>query len=236
MKVLIIIPAYNEAENIEYVVKDLQSSNIPVDYVVINDCSTDGTKELLLRNGINHINLPVNLGIGGCVQTGFRYALENNYDIAIQFDGDGQHDARYIETLLQPILEQGANVVVGSRFVDKKGFQSSAARRTGIRIISSLIHMLSGVKVMDVTSGMRAYDKTMIRLLAENYEDDYPEPDALLRAALNNAYIVEVPVQMRERMGGTSSINLRKSVYYMVKVCSSLVFMKLMGKWKGAGK
>lgn len=236
MKTLVVVPAYNESQNIEKVVEDLKVKAPHVDYVVVNDCSGDNTREILSKNKFNFIDLPINLGIGGCVQTGFRYAYENAYDIAVQLDGDGQHDASYIEALIRPIEEGQANVVVGSRFLDYEGFQSSTARRFGIRTISNLIHILSGVKVNDVTSGMRAYDRQMIEYLAKNYEDDYPEPDALLAAALMKMKIIEIPVQMRERMGGKSSINIKRSVYYMIKVCSSLVLMKLMSTWKGAAK
>lgn len=236
MKILVIVPAFNEAQNIENVVEELKTLSEKVDYIIINDCSTDETREILVKNEINFIDLPINLGIGGCVQTGFRYAYENSYEIAVQFDGDGQHNAAYIERLIKPIEDNEANVVVGSRFLERGGFQSSSARRFGIRTISGIIKILSGVKVYDVTSGMRAYDRHMIEYLAKNYEDDYPEPDALLAAALMKMKIKEISVQMRERMGGKSSINLKRSIYYMVKVCSSLVLMKLMSTWKEAAK
>ena len=233
MKVLVIVPAFNEAINIESVVEDICRATDQIDYMVINDCSTDDTRRILAEKRLNYIDLPINLGIGGCVQTGFRYADDNNYDIAVQFDGDGQHDAKFIERLTRPILNNEANVVIGSRFIECEGFQSSYARRFGINAISNLIYVLSGVKVYDVTSGMRAYDRCMIKYLAKNYEDDYPEPDALLAAALMKMKIQEVSVQMRERKGGKSSINFKRSIYYMVKVCSSLLLMKLMSTWKG---
>lgn len=223
MKVLVIIPAYNEQENIIRVIQDIQNNSTNVDYIVINDCSKDNTKKVLLQNGINFVDLPINLGIGGGVQAGYRYALENDYDIAIQFDGDGQHDAKYINNLIAPIENGQANVVIGSRFLEKEGFQSSILRRFGINFLSGLIYFLCGIRVHDVTSGMRAVDKKMIALFAEQYAQDYPEPEAILASGMVGAKIKEVPVQMRERMAGESSISAWKSVYYMIKVSIALI-------------
>lgn len=227
MKPLIIIPAYNEAENIEATIKDLRIHCPGADYLVINDCSTDNTKEILTRMGASFVDLPVNLGIGGGVQTGYRYASEHDYDIAIQFDGDGQHMAKYIKDLVAPIESGQANVVIGSRFIAKEGFQSSAMRRFGIGFLSTLIHVLCGVRVKDVTSGFRAVDKRMIKLFADNYAQDYPEPEAILSSGLQGARIVEMPVEMRARQGGVSSISPAKSVYYMVKVSLALFLSRI---------
>lgn len=223
MKTLVIIPAYNEELNIMRVVKDLEENAKDCDFVVINDCSKDNTIQVLLKNSVNFIDLPINLGIGGGVQTGYRYALRNGYDIAIQFDGDGQHDARYISKLISPIEKGEANVVIGSRFLEKEGFQSSAIRRFGINFLSKLIYMLCGIRVTDVTSGMRAVDKKIINLYAEQYAQDYPEPEAILSAGVAGAKIKEIPVQMRERIAGESSISAWKSIYYMIKVSFALV-------------
>lgn len=223
MKILVIIPAYNEAGNIERTVDDLAKKAPDVDIMIINDCSTDRTKEIMRENDFPFLDLPINLGIGGGVQTGYRYALEQGYDIAIQFDGDGQHDASYIKDLIAPIVNDEADVVIGSRFLEKEGFQSSALRRFGINFLSGLIHILCGVKVRDVTSGMRAVNKKMIALFAEQYAQDYPEPEAILASGMAGAKIQEVPVQMRERMAGQSSISAWKSVYYMVKVSLALI-------------
>lgn len=223
MKTLVIIPAYNEELNIMRVVKDLEENAKDCDFVVINDCSKDNTIQVLLKNSVNFIDLPINLGIGGGVQTGYHYALRNGYDIAIQFDGDGQHDARYISKLISPIEKGEANVVIGSRFLEKEGFQSSAIRRFGINFLSKLIYMLCGIRVTDVTSGMRAVDKKIINLYAEQYAQDYPEPEAILSAGVAGAKIKEIPVQMRERIAGESSISAWKSIYYMIKVSFALV-------------
>lgn len=222
-KILIIIPAYNEQGNIINTIADIKKHLPDADYVVINDCSTDNTKKILLENGANFIDLPVNLGIGGGVQTGYKYALEQGYDIAIQFDGDGQHKAEYLNDLITIIENQKADIVIGSRFIKNEGFQSSAIRRFGINFLSRLIKLLSGADVKDVTSGMRAVNKKYITFFAENYAQDYPEPEAILAANLDGAKIKEIPVQMAERASGNSSINSIKSIYYMIKVSMALI-------------
>lgn len=227
VKTLIIIPAYNEEGNIEKTMQDLLNNVPDMDTIIINDCSTDATRKILRRKEYPYIDLPINLGIGGGVQTGYRYALEHGYDIAIQFDGDGQHDARYLKDLIAPIESGQADVVIGSRFVEKEGFQSTGMRRLGIKFLSGLIHILCGVKVRDVTSGMRAVNRKMIEQFAVDYAQDYPEPEALLAAGIAGARVMEVPVQMRERQGGVSSINPIRSVYYMIKVSLALILSRL---------
>lgn len=224
---MIIIPAYNEQENIIHTIQDIEQNFPSANYVVINDCSSDDTREILREYQANYLDVPVNLGIGGGVQTGYRYALEQGYDIAVQFDGDNQHEAQYIQDLIAPIESGQADVVIGSRFIAGEGFQSSAMRRLGIKILSGLIHILCGVKVKDVTSGMRAVNRRMIEEFSRNYAQDYPEPEAILASGLMGARIEEVPVQMRERRGGTSSINTLQSVYYMVKVSTALIMTRL---------
>lgn len=227
MKTLIIIPAYNEEGSILSTIEDIKTYAPDVDFVVINDCSTDRTKQILINAGANVVNLPVNLGIGGGVQTGYQYALENDYDIAIQFDGDGQHMAEYLHDLMAPIERGEANVTIGSRFIKKEGFQSSALRRFGIVFLSTLIKLLCGVRVHDVTSGMRAVDRKTIALFAEYYAQDYPEPEAIVASNLAGAHIVEIPVQMRERQSGKSSIHSLKSIYYMIKVSIALIAYRI---------
>ena len=227
MKVLIIVPAYNEENNIEAVIADIQKHFPTGDILVVNDCSTDCTPIILQKLGVRHLDLSANLGIGGAVQAGYKYALKHGYDIAVQFDGDGQHSAEYLLALIKPLEEGKANVAIGSRFVEKQGFQSSAARRTGIGFLSTVIRLLSGVIVKDVTSGMRAVDRKMIECYADEYAQDYPEPEAILQAGIQGAKIVEVPVQMRERASGKSSITAFKSVYYMVKVSLSMLISRM---------
>lgn len=232
MRTLVIIPAYNEEGSILNTIADLQNNAGDVDYVVINDCSTDSTKKILQDANANYLDLPVNLGIGGGVQTGYRYAMENDYDIAIQFDGDGQHCAEYIQDLIAPIASGEADFTIGSRFIKKEGFQSSGIRRLGINFLSTLIHVLCGVKVLDVTSGMRAVNRELIHYFANNYAQDYPEPEAILAASLEGCKVQEVSVQMRERQSGVSSINAFKPIYYMLKVSIALVLSRFTHRRK----
>ena len=232
MKILAIIPAYNEEESIIKVITKLKKSNPDVDYVVINDCSSDKTLEILEKNKTHYIDLPLNLGIGGGVQTGYKYALKNGYDVAIQIDGDGQHDTAYLKNVIKPLEEGNADVVIGSRFIDKKGFQSSVIRRIGIKFLSLLIFLCCRTKVYDVTSGFRAVNKKFIEVYAKEYPVDYPEPEAIVKASLKGARICEVPVIMKERETGKSSISAWKSVYYMIKVSLAVVLCRLSNSRK----
>lgn len=227
MKPLLIIPAYNESENIESLLNEITTNYPQYDYVVINDCSTDQTLNILSLMKANCINLPVNLGIGGSIQTGYQYAMEHGYEIAVQIDGDGQHDPKYVSDVITPIEDGQADVVIGSRYVKREGFQSSYLRRFGIAILSVLIKILCGVRIRDVTSGMRAVNQKMISEYAKNYAQDYPEPEAILTAGIMKARVAEVPVQMRERQGGVSSINAVRSIYYMIKVSLALVITRM---------
>jgi len=227
MKTIVVIPAYNEKDTLENLINDIRTNASNVDYVVVNDCSTDESVKLLDEIDAVYLNCPINLGIGGAVQTGYKYALDNGYDIAIQVDGDGQHDVAYINDMIKIIESGEANVVIGSRFIDKEGFQSSSSRRVGINILSRLIWLMCGVKIKDVTSGYRAVDKGMIKLFADNYPDDYPEPEVIVTSVLHGAKVKEIPVIMRERTAGTSSINLKKSVYYMVKVSLAIIICRI---------
>lgn len=230
MKTLIIIPAYNEEASILNTVRTLESINKKVDYIVINDGSTDKTREICIKNKLNFVDLPNNLGIGGAVQTGFIYALENDYDIAIQFDGDGQHDANYLNDLIKEI-ESGADMAIGSRFVKKsKGFQSTFIRRVGLNFLSVLIKICTGQKIYDPTSGFRACNREIIKTFADEYPIDYPEPDTIVRIIKKGYKVKEIPVTMNERQGGKSSINALKAIYYMIKVSLSIVMAALNTK------
>lgn len=222
-----IIPCYNEQDTIEKVISNLAEKAPWADYLVINDCSTDNTEKILREKKMNYINNPVNLGIGGGVQAGYLYAKQNGYDIAVQMDGDGQHDPRYLASLIEPVKNGEADMSVGSRFIKKEGFQSSRMRRLGINIISFLIKLFTGKKVYDVTSGYRACNRRLIEFFADNYADDYPEPEAIITCVLNGYKVCEVPVVMAERMGGVSSIRSLKSAYYMIKVCLALVVRRI---------
>lgn len=223
MKILVIIPAYNEEGNILNTISDLKKYQPEIDKIVINDSSIDNTKELLIKENIDYIDLPINLGIGGGVQTGYLYAYYNGYDIAIQVDGDGQHCASEIQKLIDPIVRGEADITIGSRFITKEGFQSSFARRLGISFLSRLILCLTHKRVYDVTSGFRAVNRKYIELFSKEYAQDYPEPESIVVAAKNGAAIKEVPVIMRERSSGTSSISSFKSLLYMAKVTLAIV-------------
>ena len=172
------------------------------------------------------LDLPINLGIGGGVQTGYLYALENGYDIAIQMDGDGQHLPEYLEHIVRPIEEGQADAVVGSRFINNEGFQSSLMRRIGIKFLSTLTKALIGVRIYDVTSGFRAANRKCIEAFANQYAQDYPEPEALIFSAIKGLKTIEVPVQMQERGGGESSITGFKTIYYMIKVSFALILAR----------
>lgn len=227
MKILVIIPAYNEEESILTTVQALNSVHPEVDAVVVNDASKDNTKNILSENHIHYLDLPVNLGIGGGVQAGYMYAYRNGYDIAIQMDGDGQHPASELDKIIAPIKAEKADIVVGSRFVNKEGFQSSAIRRFGIKFLSSLIYLCTGKHILDVTSGYRAVNRKFIKIFSEEYAQDYPEPEALVTAAKKCAEIIEVPVMMKERQGGMSSISPIKSIYYMIKVSLAIIIKNI---------
>ena len=226
-KILIIIPAYNEEKNIEIVVNNLINNYPQYDYVIINDGSFDAIEEICNKNHYNAVHLPINLGIGGAVQTGYRYALKNKYDIAIQIDGDGQHNIAYVKDLVDVIENQGVDIAIGSRFINKEGFQSSMSRRTGIIILSTFIRILSGAKVKDVTSGFRAVNRKYIELYANTYPNDYPEPEAIVMGVMYRGKIREVPVIMNERLGGESSITFKKSSYYMIKVSLAIFVTRI---------
>lgn len=225
-KVLVIIPAYNEAKNIQEVIYALTEQSPQYDYIIVNDCSEDETEEICKKNQYNYITFSSNLGIGGGVQAGYKYALEHNYEIAVQHDGDGQHDPTYISNIIEPILKDQYDIVIGSRFLKKQGFQSSVFRRWGIHLLSKLVYLCSGAKIMDVTSGFRAVNRNYITYYAKEYPQDYPEPEAIVSAKLNGARICEVPVIMRERKQGKSSINQLRSIYYMIKVSCAIIICR----------
>ena len=238
-KLLVIIPAYNEEAAILTTLADLQTNCPEADWVVVNDCSRDGTRELLRSSRASYLDLPVNLGIGGGVQTGYKYAVEHGYDLTVQFDGDGQHRADCIRELIAPIVRGEADMTVGSRFLPEageqdRGFQSSAARRLGIRWISGLIRLTTGRTIHDVTSGFRACGKELTAYFAQNYAQDYPEPEAIVSALYQGMRVQEVPVRMNQRQGGVSSIRALDSLHYMLKVSLAIMLagLRLTGRRK----
>lgn len=234
-KVLLIIPAYNEEANIQATIEQIRSfqprERYQLDYIVINDGSTDATEQVCQENGIHYMTLVQNLGIGGAVQSGYRYAKEKKYDVAVQFDGDGQHDIRYLDDLLMPIIEGRADFSIGSRFKERtSSFQSTALRRVGIHYLSFLIKLLCRTKVTDPTSGFRAASGPVISFLADHYPVDYPEPESIITLTQNHFNIEEVPVNMFERAEGKSSITFRRSIYYMCKVSLAIFCISIHGK------
>lgn len=228
-KIVVIVPAFNEQQIIGSVVDDIHRKIPSADVVVVNDGSRDGTALEAAKTGASVLNLPFNLGIGGAVQTGFRYAAENGYDIAIQIDGDGQHDPVSIPDLIAPILSGQAEVVVGSRFLTPDGYESSFMRQLGIKMFSSAISLILGQKMTDTTSGYRAANKEAIAFLADNYPTDYPEVESLVVLHFAKFRVKEVPVAMRQRETGRSSITPWRAAYYMVKVFLA-VFIWLIRK------
>lgn len=223
MKSIVIIPAYNEEKSIEKTVEDIKQNAPEFDYVIINDCSTDATLSVCYEKGLHVLNLPINLGIGGAVQTGYRYAYKNGYDYAVQFDGDGQHDAKYLHEMRDKMHADQLNMLIGSRFIEKEGFQSSSLRRFGIRYFSALIKVCTGKRITDPTSGMRMVDREVMAIYEECYPKDYPEPESVVAILNQKKKVEEYPVIMRERMEGVSSISPVKSVYYMVKVTLAIL-------------
>ena len=227
MKVLLIIPAYNEEENILETIKKIKEYSEEIDYIVINDGSTDNTEDILVQNNINHIKLVNNLGIGGAVQTGYKYAYENDYDIAIQFDGDGQHDVNYVPQICEPLINGQADMVIGTRYLDKSEskFQSTFMRK-----------LFTGKKITDPTSGFRATNKNVIKVFAQDYPTEYPEPESTVSLLVSGYKVLEIPVSMNERTGGVSSIRLWKTVDYMAKVVLAIIIDSISFRKRGGKK
>ena len=213
-----IVPAYNEEESIGRVVDELRAFDEGLEVLVVDDGSTDGTAEIARARGARVVSLPFNLGIGGAVQTGFRYAWEHDFDVAVRVDGDGQHAPAELDAVLAPVLSGEADVVVGSRFIGGDGYRSSRSRRVGIRLLALSVSALTRQRITDPTSGFQAANRKGIRLFAADYPHDYPEAEAAVMVAKHALRLCEVPVAMRARETGQSSITAVRSVYYMVKV------------------
>lgn len=226
MKVIIIIPAYNEGENIERVVTTIKEKCPKYDYIVINDGSRDNTEEICIKNGYHFVSHPVNLGLAAGVQTGMLYAYKNGYDAAIQFDGDGQHDPEYIEKMAKEI-EKGFNIVVGSRFVDQK--KPKSLRMLGSNLIQLAIKITTGKTIKDPTSGMRMFDKKMIKKLAFA-ADLGPEPDTVALLVRGGATFSEIQVEMHDRVAGESYLNFANSVNYMMRMFVSILILQWFRK------
>ena len=223
-----IVPAYNEEGAIAQVVTDLnnfaKSNQITLQVIVVNDCSKDNTGNIIDQLHCVALHLPVNLGIGGAVQTGFKYAYRNGFDFAFQVDGDGQHPPEEMIHLLNEQQQHQSNVTIGSRFITGEGFQSSFMRKVGIRYFQFLLQALTGFKITDSTSGFRMLDRKALALVCNYYPDEYPEPEAIVLYARNQLKVTEVPVKMRDRESGNSSIGFFASLYYMAKVSIAILF------------
>ncbi|MFH0921522.1 MAG: glycosyltransferase family 2 protein [Fibrobacterota bacterium] len=230
MKTLIIIPAYNEGRSIRQAADRLAESCPSCDVLIVNDGSVDDTKARARESHARVLSLCHNLGVGGAVQTGFRYALKKGYDAAVQFDGDNQHPAQSIPALLEILSHEKADIVIGSRFLSREGFQAETLRRPAIRFLSGLLTVLTGACVTDATSGFRAFGPRALRLFATHYPTRYPEPEALLIASKNGLRILEVPVAMRERAAGTSNFAGLTGLHYMFTVLMNLLFRKMKSK------
>jgi glycosyltransferase involved in cell wall biosynthesis len=222
-----VIPAFNEAGSIGRVVREALELEHPPDLLVIDDGSTDGTSDAARRAGATVLRLPFNCGIGGAVQTGLRFAARRGYDYTVRIDGDGQHDPRMLRSLLGPLERGEADFVVGSRFLDRQGFQSSAPRRAGVRWFCTLLRVVCGLHLTDPTSGLWAANRRAMALLADTYASDYPEVDALVRLSRNGCTLIEVPTSMRPRSAGGSSIGPSNAAYYMLKVTVALLIVRL---------
>ncbi|MBC7569378.1 MAG: glycosyltransferase family 2 protein [Spirosoma sp.] len=228
-RILIVVPCYNEEEAIAGVVADINrvlvQPGLTIDVLAVNDCSTDQTLRVLQSLNCLYLDLPVNLGIGGAMHAGYKFAYRNGYDIAVQMDGDGQHPASELHKILQPVLDDDADVVIGSRFLQRSGFQSSGIRRVGISYFRRLNQFLIGQTIYDSTSGFRAFNRRALTVVNGYYPDEYPEPEAIVQFGLSGMRIKEVPVVMRERQGGVSSINTSRAIYYMLKVTLGTLFV-----------
>jgi glycosyltransferase involved in cell wall biosynthesis len=214
-----VVPAFNEQQNLGRVIEEIRAFDPGLDIVVVDDGSVDATAAVARQHGATVLVLPFNLGIGGAVQTGFRYAFEHEYDLAVRVDGDGQHDPAQLDRVIAPVVAGEADIAVGSRFVaDVEGYRSSRSRRLGIRLLAVVVSRIVGRRVTDTTSGFQALNRKGIALFARDYPHDYPEVEATVMVSRHRLRAVEVPVSMRERSSGRSSITAARSIYYMVKV------------------
>ena len=241
-KTLIIIPAHNEEKSLPKVIKALETFSPDADVLVVNDASKDKTSETARNTPsslkIEVLDLPYNLGIGGAMQTGFKYARDNEYDVAMQIDGDGQHPAKFIKDIKNGVLKEGADMVVGGRFISKKGFKGAFLRRLGIRYFSLLIRLFTGIEVKDTTSGFRAFSSKAIKAFSEYYPHDYPEVESFVVLKKLRFTAMEKPVIMKRRQHGTSTINWIDGIHYMIRVSLGVVVSSLRNykKLKGGIK
>ena len=224
MRRIAIVPALNEETAIAQVINEIRAYDPELEIVVIDDGSPDRTAQVARAAGAHVLRLPFNLGIGGAVQTGFRYAYENGFELAVRVDGDGQHDPAQLSAVVDPVIRGDADIVVGSRYLGRggEGYRSTAPRRIGIRILAGVVSLLTRQRITDPTSGFQALNRKAITLFAVDYPHDYPEVEALVLLQRHRLRLNEVPIAMRPRAGGRSSIRTLHSAYYMVKVLLAL--------------
>ena len=217
-----IVPAYNEERNIGRLLDELHAFDSELDVVVVSDGSVDRTADVARSHDAYVVSLPFNLGIGGAVQTGFKFARDNGYELAVRCDGDGQHDPAELPQVLAPVLAGDADIAVGSRFASAEGYRSSPARRVGIRLLAVIVSAIARQRLTDTTSGFQALNRRALELFAADYPNDYPEFEGMVMTIRHRLRLVEVPVRMREREHGQSSITALRSIYYMAKVLVAL--------------
>lgn len=227
LKKIIIIPAYNESESLPSLFDQLKTEILDYDILVIDDGSDDGTGEVCNKYGVPVLRLPVNLGIGGAVQAGYMYASENNYDVIVRIDGDGQHPPEEIKAVARPVIEGEADYVFGSRFMQNVSFRSSPMRRFGISFLSLILKLTTGKAYKDVTSGFTACSREVGVIFSNYFPKDYPEPECIMIMHRNRKRIAEVPVTMRKRIAGKSSINISKTGYFMLKVSLAILLASI---------
>lgn len=226
-RVLVIVPAYNEALTLPTLIQKLTAQYPFYDIAVIDDGSKDDTANAVRGTGARLISLACNLGIGGAMQTGFRIARDEGYDVTVQVDGDGQHPPDQVHTIVNALLQSGSDITIGSRFLAETGFRSTALRRIGIRFFSGWLSLICGMRITDATSSFRAHSSLAIRLFADEYAEDYPEVEAVLVAYRAGLRVSEVPVLMSARLAGTSSIGALRSVGYVIKVSLSILMQSI---------
>lgn len=230
MKVMVLVPAYNEEKTIEDVLDGVRNSLPESQIVVINDGSTDGTQQILAQQpGITALHHPFNMGIGSAIRTGFHYFLSSGCDALLRIDGDGQHPPDQAPNLLEPLAKGDADAVIGSRFIEKKGYQSSFPRKGGIKLLHFLSRSILGIKITDNTSGFKAYTRAAVRGILDEFPSDYPEPIEVYLLSKHGFSQIEIPVYMKERQGGLSSIGILDSYYYMVKVLLTIFVQFVLG-------
>lgn len=222
LRAVAVVPAYNEQGSVEAVIAEIRAADPEIAIVVINDASTDDTAQLAAAAGVSVVNLPYNVGIGGAVQTGYKYALDNGFELAVQIDADGQHDPRELEALIAPIARGEADMAIGTRFSSTRGYRATPGRRIGIAMFSGVVSLLARRRVTDPTSGFRAVNRRGIALFAREYPHDFPEVESNVLAARHGLRMVEVPVLMRQRAAGRSSVTTLRGTYFVIRILLAL--------------